>query len=298
MTAVLAVVFVWCLFAGRIPAGPLFLLGILVGGLLAVLGRHQHTFVISIDVYAQRSRLRRVNAALKFWTLFALIIVSVASQGWITGVFLMVAALLLAVCAGGLKLHDYVQIMALPVAFMLIGGVALLFDIRPEPAGVLSFNLFGLWLCVSESAQSQTALVISRAFGAVSCLTLLSMTTPMPEMISVLRRARCPGFIIDLMYLIYRYIFILLRLHHDMLDAAKSRLGFGDYQSSLRATGKIYANLFARSYQFASRNFDAMESRCFDTGIRFLERPHAITLPHAAAAAVFLLAAIGLAVWS
>jgi len=92
----------------------------------------------------------------------------------------------------------------------------------------------------------------------------------MPDIIGVLRRVRCPDIIIDLMYLIYRYIFILLSLHDDMRNAAKSRLGFKDYHTSMRSTGKIYANLLARSYQFASRNFDAMESRCYDTGIRFL----------------------------
>lgn len=283
ITAVLAAVFIGCLLAGQIPEVPLVVICAAAGLLLAGLGRHHHTSILSIDVFAQKSRLRKVNATLKFWTLFFLILISVASKNWTAGIFLMLAAAILAVCIGGMEFHDYIQIMALPVSFLMIGGVALLFDIKPEQTGVISFHALGVWFCVTEAAQEQTALVVSRALGAVSCLILLSITTPMPEIISVMRRVRCPRLIIDLMYLIYRYIFILLNLHHAMLDAAKSRLGFRDYRSSLRATGKIHANLFARSYQFASKNFDAMESRCYDTGIRFLGRRNKIKSLHVAA---------------
>jgi cobalt/nickel transport system permease protein len=111
----------------------------------------------------------------------------------------------------------------------------------------------------------------------------------MPEIIGVMRRVRCPGLIIDLMYLIYRYIFIILTLHHTMYDAAKSRLGFRDYRTSLRATGKIYSSLFARSYGFAGKNFDAMESRCYSTEIRFLERRKELTPLHVSISALFLI---------
>ena len=241
-----------------------------------------------IDVLAQRSRLKNINPALKFWTLFILLILSVASRNAFTGIFLTIAMLVLAVAAGGLGLRHYLRILALPMSFLLIGGLALLFEVSAEPIGNMSFQIFGYWLCVTENTQAQTTLVIFRALGAVSCLCVLSVTTPMSDIIGVLRRARCPELLIDLMYLIYRYIFILLSLHHDMRDAAKSRLGFRDYWTSLRTTGKIYSNLLARSYQFAGKNFDAMESRCYDGGIRFLERRSGITFAQASVCAALL----------
>jgi cobalt/nickel transport system permease protein len=207
-------------------------------------------------------------------------VICVASKNPYTGLFLTLAMFISAVFASGVSVHHYVQIIALPISFLLIGGLALLFEVSSGPTGVMNIDVFGFWLSVSEKAQSHTALVISRAFGAVSCLCALSITTPMPDIIGVLRRARCPDIIIDLMYLIYRYIFILMSLHHEMLNAARSRNSFRDYRTSLRVTGKIYANLLARSYQFAGRNFDAMESRCYDTGIGFLEHRNKITFAH------------------
>ncbi len=106
----------------------------------------------------------------------------------------------------------------------------------------------------------------------------------MSELIGVLRRARCPDVLIGLMYLIYRYIFVLLSMYHTMRSAAKSRLGYVDYRTSIRTTGNLYSNLLARSYRHANRNFDAMESRCFDTEIRFLESEKKVTVVHAATA--------------
>jgi cobalt/nickel transport system permease protein len=249
-----------------------------LGVLLACFGRHKHTQVLSIDVLAQMSRLKKINPTLKFWTLFILIIISVASKNALTGVFLVITMLALAVFAGDLRLHRYVHILALPLSFLLIGGIALLFDVSPQPSGIFNVEIFGVWLSISTASQARTALIVFRALGAVSCLSLLSVTTPMPDIIGVLRRAHCPDLIIDLMYLIYRYIFILLSLYRQMYDAAKSRLGFRDYRTSLAATGRIYSNLLVRSYQFAGKNFDAMESRCYDTGIRFLERRSGVTL--------------------
>jgi len=286
--AVLTFGFLWSLFYGQVPQPYMLMICAGPSIALAVIRKHGHTQALSIDVMAQWSRLKKINPDLKFWTLLILILICVASASPATGVFLAVAALLLAVFAGGHRLHHYIHLLALPVSFLLIGGFALLFDISDGPAGVLSIEAFGAWLNVSTAAQARTTLIISRAFGAVSCLTLLSVSTPMPDIIGVLHRARCPDVIIDIMYLIYRYIFILMSLHHDMAAAAKSRLGFRDYRSGLRATGKIYANLLARSYHFASKNFDSMESRCYDTGIRFLHRRCKVALPHAATSAALV----------
>jgi cobalt/nickel transport system permease protein len=295
--AVLTFAFVWCLFYGQIPLPLLIPLCAGLGIFFAVARRHKHSPVLPNDVLAQISRLKNINPTLKFWTLLALMIICVASQNPYTGLFLLLAMFLFAVFVSGVSVHHSLQIMVLPIAFLLIGGFALLFELTSGPTGVLNIPVFdwGWWLSVSEKAQLQTALVLSRAFGAVSCLCVLSITTPMPDIIGVLRRARCPDLIIDLMYLIYRYIFILLSLHHEMYNAAKSRLGFRGFRASLRATGSIYANLLARSYQFAGRNYDAMESRCYETGIRFLENRSKVKFAHGGISVLFLSATLCLA---
>lgn len=268
---------VWLLFYGRIPSPTLTVVCVVFGIALALFGKHRHTQFLTIDVLAQISRLNRVNPSLKFLTVLVLMALCVSSRSPVTGIFLTAVMLVLTVVIGGLKLRDYIHLLALPVSFLMISGLALLFEVTEQCTGVFGIHIFGFWICVSAGAQARAALVTARALGAVSCLYFLSLTTPMPELIGVLRRARCPDVLIELMYLIYRYIFVLLSMYHTMRDAAKSRLGFVDYRTSMHTMGNLYSNLLSRSYRQANKNFDAMESRCYDTEIRFLEHREKVT---------------------
>lgn len=277
ITAFLTMTVVWLLFYGRIPSPTLTVVCVVFGIALALFGKHRHTQFLTIDVLAQISRLNRVNPSLKFLTVLVLMALCVSSRSPVTGIFLTAVMLVLTVVIGGLKLRDYIHLLALPVSFLMISGLALLFEVTEQCTGVFGIHIFGFWICVSAGAQARAALVTARALGAVSCLYFLSLTTPMPELIGVLRRARCPDVLIELMYLIYRYIFVLLSMYHTMRDAAKSRLGFVDYRTSMHTMGNLYSNLLSRSYRQANKNFDAMESRCYDTEIRFLEHREKVT---------------------
>ena len=86
-------------------------------------------------------------------------------------------------------------------------------------------------------AQTAARLVMARALGAVGCLYFLSLSTPVPELLDALRRARVPEVVGDLAVLIYRYIFILFATFRSMRDAAASRLGYAGPVRSLRTTG-------------------------------------------------------------
>jgi cobalt/nickel transport system permease protein len=278
ITAILTMVMIWCLFYGAISNIALMLLCFITGAFLAVVSRHKHEGFLVIDVIAQHSKLNKVNASLKFWTVLVLLFLCVSSDSVVIGLVLTVAMFLLIVPFGGLHFYEYLSLTSLPVSFLLISGLALLFDYGSTAAGVINMPVFQGYLFVSMSSQLRAAIVLSKALGALSCLYLLSLSTPMSEIISVLRKVHIPDIIIELMYLIYRYIFVLFNMYRSMKDAAKSRLGFVNFSVSVKTTGMIYSNLLARSYQKAMRNFDAMESRCYAGEIRFLEQEKKITL--------------------
>ncbi len=79
----------------------------------------------------------------------------------------------------------------------------------------------------------RTLLVTCRALGAVSALFALGMTTPATELTSVLKQLHCPDLICSLMYLMYRYIFLMYQVHGNMKQAAEGRMGYVDLRTSL-----------------------------------------------------------------
>lgn len=295
-TAILTAIVVWCLFYGQLPKMLLVAICIAFFIFFILQGKHNHARFLTIDVLAQSSRLNKVNSGLKLVAVLLFMVLSISARSPVVGLFLTIVISVFIVWIGGLKLHDYIHLLALPVTFLLLSGLALLFEVTRQPAGVLNLHLFGFWFCVTESTQTNTALVMARTLGAVSSLYLLSLTTPMAEIIGVLRRAHCPNVIINLMYLIYRYLFIILSMYYTMKDAAKSRLGFESYRTSIRTTGSIYSNLLARSYRQANRNYDAMESRCFDEDIRFLEHRYRVCGMHAGIAGGIAVASLALSI--
>lgn len=292
ITGILAGVVLWSLWAGTMPAAFSVLLCLLAGGALAVFGRHHHGGVLVIDVYARRSRYFTWSPALKTaGCLGLLVLCAVSPTPWVPLSLGLILALL-TVWGGGIRFHDYLALLSLPAAFLLLSGLALLWDYAPVREGIIALPLGNGWLVVTAAAQVRARLVMARALGAVSCLYFLSLSTTIPEIFSVLRRAHVPQVMTELAVLIYRYLFVLLSAYQSMRDAAASRLGYGGFARSVRTTGAVYGNLLGASFRRAGACFDAMESRCYDGEIRFLQREKPVTVP---AAALFGVLAAGAA---
>ena len=280
ITALLMMIVGWCLFYGRISTIVLLICCASWGLLIGISRKHKHTQFIANDVYAQTSQLNKVNPMLKFLSVVILMILGIVSKSPLVGGLLVLLMMGLTIVGGGLPWHIYVHLLLLPISFILISGLALLFEVSQTAIGVINIPLGSWWITISHHAQVQTMLIISRALGAVSCLYFLSLSTPMTELIGVLKRLRCPDIIVELMYLIYRYIFIVLSMYYAMRTAAKSRMGYVNYHANIRTTGNLYSNLISRSYRYAAKNFDAMESRCYSNEIRFLEREKPVKAQH------------------
>lgn len=272
ITAILTVFLMTCLFIGTLSTIPLVLLCIGSAAFFLVFGHHSHNGIVAIDQYAQHSRLSAWNPTFKTVSALVLLVLCVCSHSPWPPLAMFFVMLVLTVAVGGLEMDHYLSLIALPAVFLLLSGIVLLWEYGPSADGVWNIAFWHGWLSVTVENQVRARLVMARAFGAVSCLYFLSLSTPMSELISVARKAHIPSIVLELAVLIYRYIFILLSTYRTMKDAAASRLGFDGYRQGIATTGKIYGNLLARSFRRAEACLDAMESRCYDGEIRFLER--------------------------
>lgn len=279
IAALLAGMVFFSLFAGQLP--PVWLAAVcLFAMVLFLLGSgHRHDGVLTMDVYARRSRLCGENAAVKAVGSVCLLMICICSPSPLPPLCLFLFLSIVTVAAGGVKLREYLSLLGLPAVFLLLSGLTLLWDFYQQlpSEAVLMIPFFGGWLAVVPAAQSLSILVLSRAFGAVSCLYFLSLSTPLPEILQVLRRIHVPSVVVMLAVLIYRYIFILLATFREMKDSAASRLGYRGLKRSLYTTGLVYGGLLVNSFRRASACFDAMESRCYTGQIAFLTKKKKVT---------------------
>ncbi len=232
---------------------------------------HEHNGFLSIDFYAQYSRLNPCPPELKLLIAMLAITACLVSNSWAVCGFVLASMSLATVWWGKIPLFYYFALLLLPAGFIVLSSLAILIQFSNNPTGYLDFHIFGAYLSITSASQNTALMVTAKAFSAVSCLYMLSLSTPIYELIGVLRRCRMPHIIIELMYLIYRYIFILLNLHNNMSRALESRLGYTTKKNTLRSCTLCASSLLRLSFQEASANYNAMESRCYEGNLRFME---------------------------
>ncbi len=253
--------------------------------------RHVHGGgFLAIDRYAQSSRLREVSPYVKLFFSLAVLLLCVAAGS--RGIGLVVSAGMLAACLrfSSAPAGYIVSLMAIPVLFILVSCMVIAFDVVRSPLGFLDIPLFGIYISATESGLNRALLLFFRAYGAVACLYFLSLTTPIQEILEVLRTLRLPKLIIELMYLIYRYIFLLLEVQNHMTIAAQSRLGYSSRRNFWYTFTHISGNVLAGAFRRSGACFDAMEARCYDGTLCFLTRQPPVRVRHVMACLLIFLA--------
>lgn len=240
-----------------------------------VAGHYGHSHdngVFSIDIIAYGSGIRHWNPMFKVAFAIALLLICVVADKLYVSVLVIAITAYVTVVLGKVHCHEYIDLMKIPVVFMILGSIAILinFSTVPRPALLLlDCRLF--YIFVTASGVRQILFLWAKVFGAVSAMYMLSLSTPSTEIFGVLKRIRLPGLIIELMNMIYRYIFILLDTNGKMKNAAVSRLGYVDFKTSVSTFGHTMSNLLIVSMKKANSYFDAMEARCYDGDFVFLE---------------------------
>ncbi len=90
-----------------------------------------------------------------------------------------------------------------------------------------------------------------RGAAAAACMTLLAMTTPVPDLLLAARRARVPAVLIELAFLVYRLIASIWELLERLRLGLDIRLRGG--RPSLRLAALSAGNLLARTIRTARR---------------------------------------------
>lgn len=223
--------------------------------------KHNHFGARSIDEYAYSSKLKNWNSSLKVLCSFIIMILSICSQNVIVPILIAVSAGVITVYNGKIHTREYLSLMCIPLVFLIMTSIAIMLD----------FNFSGGFSVKVLPENVYRAVHIScRAIGAVSAMYLMSLSTPVTEIIAVLGKLKLPFFIIELMNLMYKYIFILLDSQAKMKNSAAARLGYCNFRTSLKTFGLICGNLFAVSLRRASDYYNAIESRCSGGKIKFM----------------------------
>ena len=222
-----------------------------------------------IEHCAYTNRWRFVSPAAKaMFCLGGFVAAFTASQA--TAAALVAALIVVVTLAGaGIPLASYLRIALPPLGFLLLGCLSLAYSLDMNSTnGKLAIH----WLVDGWSPLGQLA---ARSLGALTALLFLALTTPMLDLIALLRRLKVPEVLLEIMVLCYRMLFVFSEALHNTQTAQAARLGYATPGLALRSLGSLTANLTLQIWQ-RSRDLQlAAQSRNNDGALRFLEPEYA-----------------------
>lgn len=242
----------------------------------------------SIDLYAYTSNIRKWSSDFKVAFSIIIMILSITLNDPFVSIVIIIAMAYITVAKGGLPMKVYVCFLMIPLSFILLGTFTIAIDFSTVPIGQYRMNLGFCYVYTSIVQLKKMIFLILKSFAAVSALQMMVLSTPSNEIIVFLKKVHVPKLIIELMNLIYRFIFILLEVQGQMKNSAKARQGFCDFKTSWVTFGNIASNMLIVSLKKANTYYNAMEARCYDGELQFLGEETKIERNHFIIAAVFI----------
>lgn len=175
--------------------------------------------MLLIDKYAYTNKLSKTNPSIKIsLVIISLFMTTIVSNDYLNLIIFLIMVYLTTSVAG-IPLKEYLKILKIPMGFLLIS----ILTIQP---------------------LTQSINLTTRVLGSVSATFFLGLTTPLNEIIIVLKKIKTPKIIIELIVLIYRFIFIFLEIAQEIYIAQDIRFGYSNIRNNLNSTSLLIRSLF------------------------------------------------------
>jgi len=214
---------------------------------------------VRIDTAAYACRWRGVAPSAK--ALFALAGVVAAWVARSPDVLALLAGLSMLVTMLGARvaLRTYMSVLLAPLGFLLLSCLTML----------VSPGVDGNWHPM-PALLPRVAATALRSLAVLAALLGLVLTTPLPDLLALLRRVRVPELLLDLMALSYRMLFVLRQAWEEGVTAQSARLGYRGWRHAWRSAGLLAGQMAVQVWQRAAALQMAADARGYQGSLRFL----------------------------
>ncbi|MGB9792694.1 MAG: cobalt ECF transporter T component CbiQ [Thermacetogeniaceae bacterium] len=254
--------------------------------------------MLKIDQYAYINRLSGVHPLEKLVLSLAtmLICLAVSSPAFSLVVIICMAGMV--TVAARIPVRFFLKLMLAPVIFLVVGVLTVAFVWTEHPSGAFwGWRLGQCYFGVTGQGLAAAGSLFLRSLAAVACLYFLSLTTPAVDLFSVLRSLRVPSLFVELMSLVYRYIFVLLDTADKIYVSQASRWGYASLRTSYVSLGQLISNLFTKASHNYRMLYQALNARCYAGELRVLENSYVFSWRNLALILLFEAALLLLSLW-
>ncbi|PSB08394.1 cobalt ECF transporter T component CbiQ [filamentous cyanobacterium CCP2] len=222
---------------------------------------------LQIDTFAYTNRLRRLPPESKLLfaivllliTYFSTILVQCLIAAWI-GIWIIIYAKIPA--------SVYLRLLSVPIVFWLTSLPAFVISFTPlqdlvtiTQDAAYGITVFSHFAYISHQGIDQSVRLLSQTIASTSCLYFVLLTVPFTDILQTLRRIGFPVLLTELLLLMYRFIFVLLQIAHELWTAQLCRGGYRTWKLSMNSLGLLIGQLLQRTLDHYHRISQSLESR-------------------------------------
>jgi len=231
-----------------------------------------------LDDAAQNNAFRHVHPGTKILLGLGTLLICLVSPAPAIPLFSGIVLTIVLLFPARIPARVYGELLLAPAIFVACSIVVLLFMLGGGTVVWQFSPVSWLHLTITDNAIHQSWLILCRVFGCITALFFIALTTPMPDLFNVMKRCRVPAELIDLMMIMYRFIFIFYAQTREIWQAQVMRLGYHKPKESVHSFATLCGMLFISSWEAGEDLIHAMDARCYSGKMPVLDEPEPVRM--------------------
>ena len=248
-----------------------------------------------IDQYAYMNKLNHVHPLEKILFSLLTMCIAIASKAIAIHIIVFVLMAIATLFLAGIPKKIYINLLLLPLSFIFLGVMPILILVSNTNVGfVFSVKALNLYFGITNQGINSALIISVRSMAAAACLYFITLTTPLTDIIELLKKSKLPQTIIEIMSLIYRFIFVLIDSSFIIYNSQSARLGYSSIRTSFRSLGKLISMVFIKAYNNSQALYLSLISRGYSGELRVISNEYVINKTNIVGIIIIELTLIGL----
>lgn len=202
--------------------------------------------MFSIDKYAYQNRWKELAVGYKFALYLLLLAASFSGLAWLQ--LLLIALVVPLTCyVARVPFQRYLKWYLHASVFIVISLLTFVLTFSPAWDQLwLSIPLGSGYLGVSRATSQQAVFILLRIYSSLVSTYFFALTVPFAQMLRLFKALHVPRVLLDLIVLMYRFIFLVLYEFVTIRDTLDLKSSFYDKRKQYQAWGRLANTLFAK----------------------------------------------------
>lgn len=220
--------------------------------------------MLLIDKYAHTNKLTNFNPMAKFIFAIGALNIAVLINNLYINISIFFIMAFLTTFVANIPFSKYFKILIIPFGFLAISIITILIGISNVDIFIWSIKIWNKYIGITYQSLEDVLHIIMRVLAAISSTFFLGLTTPLNNIIKVLKKIKIPNLLIELLVLIYRFIFIFLKEANEIYTIQEMKFGYTGFKNSYRSVSLLIKHLFVRVLTKYESMVIALDSKLYD----------------------------------